>query len=396
MALSPADYQLFMARVRGQQVGPDGMPLNMFGAQPLFVSPASPLPVQPTGAPIVAPPPTAQQMAPDFRNQTALAAAQGKTLTPADIAAQSAERVAAARRAGADELKAAVSGATVPEEIDTLLKGREARYAGEESGLEADKNRDMWSALAMAGAKMAQSTSPYFAAALGEGFETGLTGFNKARAEAAEKRARLQDKKEQVVMDRYNALKDARAEARSDLLAGKELTKDELAIANASDDAVREAALFGDRQRLSGAQADLAVFTAKIAPEKWALERAQAQAEIAYKRAAAAHVGDRGGRVGGLKPKDVLDQAAQFMTTGRTYAAAAARSRKPEEKAQLTAQAASMFARAEQLSGAVGLPAAAPMPAAPMPAARAPKGRASPGGPAQFNYDPKRGLIPLF
>ena len=89
---------------------------------------------------------------------------------------------------------------------------------------------------------MAQSQSPYFATALAEGLESGLTGFNKARADASEKKARLQTRQEDLILKRVEALKSAQRDAVADMKAGYEITETQANIVRAADKDIFEAA----------------------------------------------------------------------------------------------------------------------------------------------------------
>lgn len=100
----------------------------------------------------------------------------------------------------------------VPKELEDIFKKREERYAQQEAEIASDEKKQVWNALAMAGFQMAQSTSPYFLAALSAGMQSGLEGYNAEQAASAEKKARLMDAKESVALDRYKSEKAAENE----------------------------------------------------------------------------------------------------------------------------------------------------------------------------------------
>lgn len=100
----------------------------------------------------------------------------------------------------------------VPQELENLFKQREERYAKQEAEIAADEKKQVWNALAMAGFQMAQSTSPYFLAALSAGMQSGLEGYNASKAASAEKKARLMDAKESIALERYRTEKAAEGE----------------------------------------------------------------------------------------------------------------------------------------------------------------------------------------
>lgn len=237
---------------------------------PTTVTPASPAPVE-AGAPISAPPPTA----PSFTNQQTLAAnvTQPRTVTAEDIANQA--------RAAAEQIAKTRAAAAIDPEMEAMFARQEQGLEGQNELIDRERKRDMWSALAMAGAKMAQSTSPYFAAAMAEGLETGLMGYNKARATAAEQRARLVDKKENIVLNRFKALQEARNQAVADQAAGMSITKDQQALIRASNEELRDQAMQPMAMREAGAKAEFAEFKAKNAPKEFALESRVQEARIA-------------------------------------------------------------------------------------------------------------------
>jgi len=233
------------------------------------VTPASPAPVE-AGAPVVAPPPTA----PTFLNQSQLAAnvTQPKMLSIEDIenrARAAAQQIAETRRA-----------ARLEPEMEEMFARQAASLEGAEEGIDRERGRQGWNALAMAGARMAQSQSPFFASALGEGLEAGLFGYNRARAQAAEQKARLGDRRGQIAEARYRALQDARNQAVTDMNAGMELTKNQTDLLNATNEEIRDAALQSSKVTEAEAKARYAAFEAENAPEKFALERRKTEAEI--------------------------------------------------------------------------------------------------------------------
>lgn len=109
----------------------------------------------------------------------------------------------------------------VPKELEEIFKKREERYAKEEADLAADEKKQVWNALAMAGFQMAQSTSPYFLAALSAGMQSGLEGYDAAQAAAAEKKARLMDARESITLDRYKSEKAAENEELANIDAAR-------------------------------------------------------------------------------------------------------------------------------------------------------------------------------
>ena len=267
---------------------------------PVEVSPAEPAPVQ-AGVPIVAPPPMAPPMPPmatDFRNQAVLAANQtpapGMAPPPAlpsvppvqsqeiinDLANQQSpqagppklsltpEEQAKLLQGGSDVIKKAREGATLSEEQREYFDAIGQRTEAEIADVSKERKQQYWMALALAGAKMAQSQSPYFASALAEGLESGLTGFNKARADASEKKARLQTRKEDLILKRVEALKSAQRDAVADMTAGYEVSKNQMELLNSADERLVNLALSDSKYKAAVAAADKAVVEAKYAEKK--------------------------------------------------------------------------------------------------------------------------------
>lgn len=166
--------------------------------------------------------------------------------TPAVVPVKGAPRdyVAEARQQANDSKRRALAeGVAIAEEttldpkVQKILDDRLLQYGAELAQVNPDKQRAIWMSVAQAGLKMAQSQSPYFMQALASGMEAGLEGYSEAKANAAEKKARLQDAKENLVLksidlrnqairDAVAANKDARATAsdeaalRKDTLGG--------------------------------------------------------------------------------------------------------------------------------------------------------------------------------
>ena len=265
---------------------------------PVEVSPAEPAPVQ-AGVPIVAPPPMAPPMPPpmppmatDFRNQAVLAANQtrppgtdlisgnsGKDVVvpPAPAAPPAAappklsltpEEQAKLLQGGSEVIKKAREGATLSEEQKEYFDAVRQRTDAELADVGKERKQQYWMALALAGAKMAQSQSPYFATALAEGLESGLTGFNKARADASEKKARLQTRKEDLILKRFEALERARDDAVSDMKAGYDITKTQQELVRSTKEDLFNDAIRPYQLTTAEAAADKAVVEAKYAEKK--------------------------------------------------------------------------------------------------------------------------------
>ena len=315
MAVTPARIQM-LRRLRPELADmPDAQIADMFGGgepstaqidmgqlipQAQTVTPAAPAPMQPTQ--LQAPEPTQQQLAPQAQGEMAKA-----------MALQAAQQDMINQQIAANQarIQQAESGAEVPPEVQQILAQREARYAEEEAQLAEDRKGAVWDAIAKAGFKMAQSQSPYFASALAEGMQAGLEGYDAAKAKSAEKKARLQEQKESVVLDRYDALTKARAAAREQLMSGVKLTADTAALANATNENLLNLATTESKIRTSKAQAQVAETTAQYAPEM-----ARANLAEIYARTAASNRSGYGRGGGGdgreLTPNAIFTETNQL------------------------------------------------------------------------------------
>jgi hypothetical protein len=186
-------------------------------------------------------------------NTPAPAAVKGKPVDYADVA----RRLAADRQRQELEANVEISrNAQIDPETQKLIDDRLARYGIELTQADKDKQQATWMAVAQAGMKMAQSQSPYFMQALASGMEAGIDGYSEAKAKAAEKKARLQDAKEDLSMKaielRAQAVKDAigaRQASKQSAAADATLFKDTLGgvVAAETADEVVEAARLGNK-----------------------------------------------------------------------------------------------------------------------------------------------------
>jgi hypothetical protein len=284
----------------------DSLPME---TPPVTVSPGSPAPVQP-GVQIDAPAPVAAPVA-DYRNQDALR----QNMSPAE------DIIRRARESAAQRVQQAEAGAEVPAEIAEVLRRREARAEGDLETSEKERKQAMWLAVAMAGAKMASSQSPYFMAALAEGLDAGLQGFSKAKAEAAERKASILDRQEQAILDRYRALEDAKARALAKMQAGEKLAADEMSLVNSTEDQLHERAKRPLELREAAAKAKEAEFGVQTQEERFALEKRALEARIAQGWAQIAASRERGAGTGKdnsaylrvSEAQGYFGQADQFM-----------------------------------------------------------------------------------
>lgn len=227
--------------------------------------------------------------APVYMNQyeNALAAynlANPNTPAPAAVKGKPVDYADAARRLAADrqrqELEANVEisrNAQIDPETQKLIDDRLARYGIELTQVDKDRQQATWMAVAQAGMKMAQSQSPYFMQALASGMEAGIDGYSEAKAKAAERKARLQDNKEDLSMKaielRAQAVKDAigaRQASKQSAAADATLFKDTLGgvVAAETADEVVESAALGNKltsAQISKVYNDIATDKARLA-----------------------------------------------------------------------------------------------------------------------------------
>ena len=171
-------------------------------------------------APVYVGPNQAALRAYQLANPEAPASAPAAKNAPVDYAAM-AKNAATKRELEGLNINAEIERTTtISPEMQKLIDDRLERYGIQLTQVDKDKQQATWMAVAQAGMKMAQSQSPYFMQALASGMEAGIDGYSEAKAKAAEKKARLQDLKEdlsikaielrdQAIEKAINARKDA-------------------------------------------------------------------------------------------------------------------------------------------------------------------------------------------
>jgi len=207
-------------------------------------------------------------------------AAKGAKVDYADIARRAAKE---RQRAMLEENVEIARNAKIDPETQKLIDDRLERYGIQLTEADKDRQQATWMAVAQAGLKMAQSQSPYFMQALASGMEAGLDGYSEAKAKAAEKKARLQEAKEELSMKaielRAQAVKDAiaaRQAAKQGAVADAELQQKTLAgiIGEQTAGDVIEAASLGNQQT----RAQIANIKSMIGERAAAGRRAEAAA----------------------------------------------------------------------------------------------------------------------
>lgn len=185
-------------------------------------------------APVAVAPEPEPEPAPKYMNpyEAALSAYNlANPETPAPVAAKGApvDYAAMARQLGVERQRADLTAnALISRETDIdptikdLIDKRQTRYDEELSQADKDRKQATWMAVAQAGLKMAQSQSPYFMQALATGMEAGINGYSESKAKAAEKKARLQEAKEDLVLKAKELRDQAVKDAINARLAGKQ------------------------------------------------------------------------------------------------------------------------------------------------------------------------------
>ena len=249
-----------------------GAPGTAIGAAlvpPREVTPATPAPMQP-GVQLVAPKPTAPAPAPEqaaperpapqssYRQalgntqqqivevQAALAGMPANKDNLLDRTRLQTRLQMLTDRAGMLESEAvATENAQIPEEVRAALENREARLARREELLQESKARSPFEALIAGGAAMAQGRrGEDFGEALARGLQTGVQQYGRSRQEREEGIEGVGEARDDLVLKRYDALKQAQNEARNIIRSGREYDEKTLAIANATEGLIIEITSF--------------------------------------------------------------------------------------------------------------------------------------------------------
>ena len=287
---------------------------SVLAPPPREVTPATPAPMQP-GIELVAPKPVAPAPTPppveaapipepaprpaaaaprpsEFRPMlqstlAEIAASEGvmsqaaANKQPVDIIEQARLRGLKERARQLQDRVAAQEGAAAPEEMLAALAKREERLGRREELLKESKARSPWEALLAGGAAMAQGRrGEGFGEALSRGLQAGLQDYGRSRRENVEGVESIGEARDQVVMDRYNALEKARAAAVALVNSGQDVDERTLRLANLTSEGALKAALAPFAVRKGSAEAESAEFEAKTAPEKLAMEKALNVARI--------------------------------------------------------------------------------------------------------------------
>ena len=204
---------------------------------------------------------------------------------PVDIIEQARLRGLKDRARQLQDRVAAQEGAAAPEEMLAALAKREERLGRREELLKESKARSPWEALLAGGAAMAQGRrGENFGEALSRGLQAGLQDYGRSRRENVEGVESIGEARDQVVMDRYNALEKARAAAVALVNSGQDVDERTLRLANLTSEGALKAALAPFAVRKGSAEAETAEFEAKTAPALFADRRSLTAAQISNLR----------------------------------------------------------------------------------------------------------------
>jgi len=168
----------------------------------------------------------------------------------------------------------AEEGASVPEELQAALEGRQARLARREELLAEDKSRAPWEALLAGGAAMAQGRrGERFTEALSRGLQTGLQSYGQSRRANQQGIEGVSEARDQAMIDRFTMQEKAREAAAARVAGMQGMERD--ARRTAVEDV--ETPL---RLRKGAAEAGKAEFDLESAPAAAALEKRIAEARI--------------------------------------------------------------------------------------------------------------------
>jgi len=266
----------------------DASPETALGNALMMTPPRTLTPAAPAkpGVPLVAPKPVAeapQRAAPrpsrftqsldsTLRDMSAIedrisqAQASGQKNTMLDEARLDALR----QRAGIlQDYVRAEEGAEIPEEMRAAMENRQARIARREELLAEDKARSPWEALIAGGAALAQGRrGERFTEALTRGLQAGLQDYGRSRRANIEGTEEIGEARDQAVIDRYNALDKARADAVNMINSGMKIDKDLADLAGSTDATLLRRATMGDVISRTASDAAKAAIEVQFLPEE--------------------------------------------------------------------------------------------------------------------------------
>lgn len=251
-----------------------------------------------------------------------------------------------------------------------ILARQEGQIKEEEARIAGDVKRSPWEALTQGGlALMDPEPGAGFISALSSGLRTGLSAYTSAKADAIERRARLQKESDSADLQRLDYLARARADAVAAIRRGEEVDERTARMAKMTNEEIADASLRPFAIQRAKADASLAETRAQYEPQV-------IQSDITYKGkmgdaagVRASNTGDGGS--GGPKPvtatansdikglEKAENDAVKLMTDARRAWVAAGKPGSGEEVTSMrdanTALQAAMAARKGYLER-LGLP----------------------------------------
>jgi hypothetical protein len=195
--------------------------------------------------------------------------------------------------------------AEIPEEMRAAMEGRQARLTRREELLAEQKARSPFAALLAAGAAGAQGRrGETDVEAITRILQAGFGGYDQSRRGFEEGTENIAEARDQAMIDRYNMQMQAQELARQRALEIMGIGE------KAEDRAVRDVRL-PTQLATEAAQADLAKFKAKVAPEEFATEQDVRRAQAANYREIS------GGGRGGVDVEGRADRAEAGKAAAR-------------------------------------------------------------------------------
>jgi hypothetical protein len=175
----------------------------------------------------------------------------------------------------------AEEGAAAPEEMLAALAKREERLGRREELLQESKSRSPWEALLAGGAAMAQGRrGENFGEALSRGLQTGLQDYGRSRRENIAGVEALGEARDETALKRYELTEKAREGASNLIDTQSAMQQRAITMRNNLLKSGVDAATADATVKNALANAELAEFKAKSAPEQLAMERALNAARI--------------------------------------------------------------------------------------------------------------------
>jgi hypothetical protein len=202
-------------------------------------------------------------------------AKQGQAAPPeARIRLERAQQRFASANAEAD----AEEAAQIDPDRAAILARQQGQIKEEEARIASDVKRSPWEALTQGGlALMDPEPGAGFTSALSSGLRTGLSAYTSAKADAIERRARLQKETNSTDLQRLDALTQARAVAVAAIRRGEEVDERTARMAKMTDD--EAIAIATQPQRIEAARLAPQVIQAAISKDEASADAYRASAD---------------------------------------------------------------------------------------------------------------------